>query len=107
MDTRHKVVKTLLDSVTTTQTSIAYQIPAAPRTIQASVTGTGAVSATILWYGSNTNAASGGELFATSTLSGTTTDHSGGVITAEWPVVYADLTAINGTGAAVTATIGY
>ena len=107
MDTRHKEVKTLLNAVTSTQTSGACQIAAAPRTIQASVTGTGAVTATVLWYGNNLNANSGGELFATTELSGTTTDHSGKVEPAEWPYVYADLTVISGTGAAVTATIGY
>jgi hypothetical protein len=107
MDTRYKIVNTLLNEVTTTQTSQVFPIPAEDRTIQASISGTGAVSATVLWYGSNINSAKGGRLFATSTLSGTTTDDTGVVVTEQWPFVYVQLSAISGTDAAVTVTIGY
>ena len=103
---KFKEVFTLLDAVTTNQTSAAVAIPKGTRTIQASISGTGAVSATVTWYGSNSNAASGGALIATSTLSGTTTDATGAEITAEWPYMYCVLSDISGTGAAVTANIG-
>lgn len=75
------------------------------RTIQATITGTGAVSATVTWFGSNNNTTSGGILLATSTLSGTTTDTSGADIRAEWPYMYCVLASISGTNATVTATI--
>jgi hypothetical protein len=102
----YKTVTTLLNAVTSNQTSAAYAIQTGRRTIHASIAGTGVVSATVSWYGSNTNAASGGELLATSTLSGTTSDSSGADIQAEWPYMYCVLSAISGTSAAVTATVG-
>lgn len=103
---KFKEVFTLLDAVTTNQTSAAVAIPKGPRTIQASIAGTGAVSGTVTWYGTNSNEASGGILLATSTLSGTTTDTTGAEITAEWPYIYCTLAGISGTGAAVTASVG-
>ena len=103
---KFKEVFTLLDAVTTNQTSAAVAIPKGPRTIQSSIAGTGAVSATVTWYGSNINAASGGVVIDTHTLSGTTTATEGSEITAEWPYIYCILTSIAGTGAAVTATVG-
>ncbi len=103
---QYKELLTLLSAVTTNQTSAAVQVRRGRRTLQASIAGTGAVSATVTWYGNNLNAASGGIAIATSTLSGTTTDQSGADIPAEWPYLYAVLTGISGTGAAVTATVG-
>jgi hypothetical protein len=101
-----KEVATLLDAVTTNQTSQAHAIKRGRRTLQASIAGTGAVSATVTWYGSNANAASGGELLDTMLLSGTGTDAAGYDAPAEWPYVYCALADISGTGAAVTATVG-
>jgi hypothetical protein len=101
-----KEVTTLLDAVTTNQTSQAHAIKRGRRTLQASIVGTGAVSATVTWYGSNTNAASGGELLDTMLLSGTGSDAAGYDLAAEWPYVYCTLASISGTGAAVTATVG-
>jgi hypothetical protein len=102
----HAEVFTLLDAVTTNQTSRAYAIPKCRRTVQASIAGTGAVSGTVTWYGSNSNAASGGIELATSTLSGTDSDTTGADIPAEWPYMYCVLSAISGTSAAVTASVG-
>jgi hypothetical protein len=101
-----KEVETLLSGVTTNQTSAAFPLKRGRRTIQASIAGTGAVSGTVTWYGSNLDAASGGVLFATTSLSGTTTDVQGADIAAEWPYVYCTLASISGTDAAVTATVG-
>lgn len=99
-----KIIK-LLDSVTTTQTGAFIKIPAGSRTIQAVVTGTGAVTATVEFYGSNNEITANGILLATSTLSNTTTDSTGAVITAEYDVMWAKLISISGTGAVVNATV--
>ena len=101
-----KSVSTLLSAVTTNQTSAATSIKSGPRTIQGSIAGTGTISATLSWYGSNINSTSGGVLLATMSLAGTTTDVSGSAIIAEWPYMYVILTLITGTSAAVTATVG-
>jgi hypothetical protein len=101
-----KEVTTLLDAVTTNQTSQAHAIKRGRRTLQASIAGTGAVSATVTWYGSNGQSASGGVVIATMSLSGTNSDVQGADIASEWPHVYCVLLAISGTGAAVTATVG-
>jgi hypothetical protein len=100
------VTLTLLNAVTTNQTSLITTTNRRNRTVQASIVGTGAVSATVTWYGNNRELASGGVLVATSTLSGTTTDTTGADIPAGWPYMYCVLSAISGTGAAVTATVG-
>lgn len=69
------------------------------------ITGTGAVSATINIYGSIDGTTATGELLQTHVLSGTTSDIVADSIIAVWPYFYADLTAISGTGAAVTTTM--
>lgn len=76
-------------------------------TFQAVVTGTGAVTATVLLEVSNdgTNAISPG--MGTIGLSGTTTASDGFAVLAPWAFVRANVTAISGTGAAVTVTEGY
>lgn len=101
-----KSVITLLYKVTTNQTSTAHSILAGRRALEAIVTGTGAVAATINVYGCNSNRVVNGILLATITLSGTTSDQGGADMSAEWPYLYAVLTGISGTGAAVTATVG-
>lgn len=105
--TRAKTVATLLNAVTTNQTSAAAAVPASRRAIQASISGTGAVSGTVTVFGNNTNAASGGVLLATLSLSGTSSDVTGADIPAEWPFMYCTLASISGTGAAVTVSVGY
>ena len=111
MDTRTKLVYTLLNAVTANVQSSTWAIPAGHKTIEAFITGTGAVSATITWYGCNTRRTVGGILFATTSLSDTNAAYSGGGDTsstpiAEWPYVYCVLSAISGTNAVVTATVG-
>jgi hypothetical protein len=107
MDNRPVQTKTLLDAVTTTGKSKVFAIPAEDRTIQTFINGSGSVSATVLWYGSNKNSTDNAILIATSSLSGTATDATGIALTSRWPFVFADCTAISGTGAAVTALIGH
>jgi hypothetical protein len=100
-------VYTLLDAATTTQTGPATAVGRGPRSIQATVSGTGAVSVTVKVYGNNTNANTGGVLLGTITLSGITTSATDGLAAdAPWPYLYADLTAISGAGAAATVTAG-
>lgn len=105
----------LLDAVTGTQTgnpinaidfarNFASFHGAANRTFQSYISGTGAVTATVLIEGSND--AVGWVLLQTHTLSGTTTDVAGVPSSAQWEFVRARLTAISGTGAAVTVTMG-
>jgi hypothetical protein len=99
-------VYTLLDAATTTQIGPATAAGRGPRSIQATVSGDGAVSATVAIYGSNTDANSGGVLLGTITLSGAGADTDGFASDAPWPYLYADLTAIDGTDAAATVTAG-
>lgn len=105
MDTRYKDTINLLDGVLTNQTSAAFNIKSATRTIEGIVTGTGAVAATINVYGCNTNRVTNGVLVATMTLSGTNADVAGAALSAEWPYYYAVLSGISGTGAAVTVSV--
>lgn len=102
--------KTLLNAVIATATGDPDFAAdrRASRTYQATVTGTGAVSATVIIEGSNEDQTSSQSYvtLATITLSGTTTATDGFVSLAQWAYVRARLTAISGTGAAVTATMG-
>jgi hypothetical protein len=97
----------ILDAVTTTGPGETYRSGSGRRTIhtfQASITGTGAVSATILIQVSLDLIHWG--TMVTFTLSGTTSDTS--VAAAEAPYEYyrTNLTAISGTGCAATVWIG-
>lgn len=105
-EVKEKTITTLLDEVTTNQTSAAFPFGAGRKFLQATITGTGAVSGTITWYGTNTNSASGGVLLATMSLTGTTTDTAGADIPSEPKYIYCVLADITGTGATVTATVG-
>lgn len=69
------------------------------------ITGTGAVSGTVDIYGSIDGTTATGEKLQTHVLNGTTSDIVADIINAVWPYFYADLTAISGTGAAVTTTM--
>jgi hypothetical protein len=96
----------LKDATTAPQTSQIVEFANNSRTVQATIAGTGAVSATIDWYGTNTRSTVDGIKIATTTLSETTSDRSGAEITANWNFMYCTLTAISGTGATVNANIG-
>lgn len=96
---------TLLNSVTVNSTSDIAAVLGERRIFQSRITGSGAVAATISWYGNTTNATTGGVLLVTDTLSGANTDQTGSDIPAEWPYVYCVLSGISGTNAAVTSTV--
>lgn len=72
------------------------------RAIQAIVEGTGAVSATIVIEAANTPFASAWMEMGTITLSGNNAVTNGDVLDIQWMYTRARLTAISGTGAAVT-----
>jgi hypothetical protein len=90
-------------SVTTGRTFDLKNEATEYRTFMAKVSGTGAVSATVLVEVSNNNS----DFFdlATITLSGTTSDIDGLVSDELWQYVRGRITAISGTGAAVTLTM--
>lgn len=88
---------------TTSLTCPSVQYPGR-KSMQATVTGTGAVTATVVFEVSNDNVNWIVEPIATITLSGTTTDSQGFTMNAPWAYVRARLTAISGTGAVVTVT---
>jgi len=71
------------------------------KTFQASVTGTGAVTATLKIQVSNNPTLMGWLDLATITLSGTTTATDGFASEASWLFWRANLTAVTGTGASV------
>lgn len=75
-------------------------------TFQATVVGTGAVSATVVIDASNDRTYWCSTVLGTITLSGTTSASDGFTTTAPWKYVRARVTAISGTGATVTANIG-
>lgn len=75
------------------------------RTYQATVVGTGAVTGTVIFEGSNDKI-----LYVpigTVTLTGTTSATDGFTSSAAWANIRARVTAISGTGALITATVGY
>lgn len=100
--------KTLLDAATATSTGAAdYNIDRRPaRSYQASIAGTGAVTATVIIEGSNEEVPVNYLTLGTITLSGTTSASDGFVGTAAWASVRARLAAISGTNATVTVTMG-
>ncbi len=82
-------------------------------TFQATITGTGAVSATINIYGSNDDATYAGiasnwtkTALGTISLSGTTTTSDGFAYVGPWKYVQAVVSSISGTGATVTINMG-
>lgn len=78
---------------------------AGEKVFQATVTGTGAVSATILIQVSNNASTLGWIDMCTITLSGTTTDTDACSSEASWGYYRANVTAVSGTGAAVYVTV--
>lgn len=94
----------LIDAATATVTSGNIQSSKPDRTFQATVVGTGAVTATIIIEATNDDIAH--LTLGTITLSGTTSASDGFASSAQWRYVRARITAISGTGAAVTVTMG-
>jgi hypothetical protein len=94
----------LLDAVLINTTSAKQVLPKGKRLLQADIAGTGAVSATVTWYGQQ-RLDGPVEVAAIMSLSGTTTDKYFYEQTVEWPIMYCATTAISGTDAAVSATV--
>lgn len=108
-------VKTILTDTTGSATGGSFGTDLAARGVgyapvlkfQAYLAGTGAVTATVLIQCTNTNDTSASWMtLATITLSGTTTAVDGYATIANWPNVRAKCTAISGTNATVTVTMG-
>lgn len=91
-------------SATGTGTSHLIDSSTNNRTFQATVAGTGAVSATVAIEVSNNNTY--WVTLATFSLSGTTSNTDGFTSSAPWMYVRANCTAISGTGAVVTVDMG-
>ena len=97
-------MKTLLNAATALVTGAGVNPASANRAFQATVVGTGAVGATVIIEGSNDGA--NYLALGTITLSGTNLASDGFLSNANWANVRARLTAISGTGAAVTVMMG-
>lgn len=95
----------LLDAATTTATSAPCELYPDRKTYQAVVTGTGSVSGTVEIEGSNDG--TNFDVIGTLTLSGTGSGSDSFTSLDCYKFVRADLTAISGTGAAVTATVSF
>lgn len=94
----------LLDAATGTGAGAGVPLGFALAAFQATVAGTGAVTATVNIEVSNEPRGSSQSwlVAGTITLSGTTTASDGFTINSPWKFVRANLTAVSGTGAAVT-----
>ena len=97
-------VYNLQNDATTTATGTAIYKDAPKATLQATVSGTGAVSATVIIDVSND--ALNWIPAVTFTLSGTTSATDGTATDASWKYVRSRVTAISGTGAKVTVLMG-
>jgi hypothetical protein len=96
----------VMTGVTTNISSSAVAVNKGRRTFQASISGTGAVSATVTWYGSHQNTNTSGVLLSTMSLTGTDADIAGEDIPGQWPYVWTKVEDITGTGATVNTSIG-
>ena len=96
----------LMNGKTSTGDGEIFTVHPLNRTIDAKVVGTGAVTATVIIYVSNTGASNDWIVAGTITLSGTTSDVDGFTMRAKWGYMKANVSSISGTGAAVTVTMG-
>lgn len=94
------------NGVTTTTTGNAHYKDSPYSTFQATVTGTGAVSATVVIDCSNDGTNWCATALGTITLSGTTSAADGFTTTAPWKFIRARVTAVSGTGATVVSLMG-
>jgi hypothetical protein len=103
-DKYSRALQEIMGGATTTATGVAFPMLEAPGSFQAVVIGTGAVSATVLIEVSNVTVAAVQYwmTLGTITLSGTTSATDGFAYATRWDVCRARVTAISGTGAAVT-----
>ena len=99
-------VDEILSAATATGAGGAIYKTSPKTTFQATVAGTGAVTATVKIESSNNAVSWCSTALGTITLSGTTTSTDGLATDAPWKYVRANVTAISGTGAAVTVLMG-
>lgn len=99
-------VMDLLQNATTTVTGDWKYKDAPQATIQATVSGTGAVTATVIIDVSNDGVNAVATPAGTITLSGTTSASDGFVTSSPWKYIRARVTSISGTNAAVYVNIG-
>jgi hypothetical protein len=100
------MVSKMLNGVLVTGASSTFgPSKAGEKVFQATVTGTGAVTATVLIQVSNNVSTLGWITLGTITLSGTTTATDGFASEASWAYYRANVTAVSGTGAAVYVTV--
>lgn len=100
----------IASGVTTNTTTTPVGGPAGEKTYWAHVTGTGAVTATIVHWGCQTNATTYCVALGTITLSGTTASYgvpTPAVGSANYPYHYIVTTNVTGTGATVAAGVNY
>jgi hypothetical protein len=103
---------TLFTGVTSNSTpperplDISLTAPRPNRTYQAKVSGTGAITATITFFGSNVSGEYPATAFGTITLSGTNTVTDNFVSGASWNFVQCTVANVTGTAATVSATVG-
>jgi disulfide bond formation protein DsbB len=98
-------VGTMISGATATGAGTTYgPATSGEKTFQAVVTGTGAVTATVLIQVSNNVSTQGWATLGTITLSGTTTATDGFASQGAWAYYRANVTAISGTSATVTVT---
>lgn len=100
-----RITDILVSATTTTTGSWMYK-DAPNATYQATVSGTGAVSATIVIDVSNDGVNAVTTALGTITLSGTTSASDGFTTSAPWKYVRARITAISGTNATVNVNQG-
>ena len=100
-----KIGNLMVDQTTTGAGSTYGPGTSGEKTYQATVTGTGAVTATVLIQASNNPTNLGWVTLGTITLSGTTTDTDGFATQAGWGYCRANVTAISGTSASVDVTV--
>ncbi len=95
---------TLMTGVTTNTTSATTTVFSGGKTPMASVTGTGAVTATVTFYGDMENTTTHGEAICAIVLSGTTKAiGSCQQFSKDYPYYHATTTVVTGTGATVEA----
>jgi hypothetical protein len=102
--TAKPITTTLCSAVTSVSDAASVQLKAGPKAFAVKLTGTGSVSATvkILVSTNNTDWLAGPDYQYM--LTGTTTVYDGSQENDSWPYHRASITAISGTGAAVTVT---
>lgn len=98
--------KDLLVGATTNVTGNWVPKDSINATFQASITGTGAVAATVTIEVSNDGVNAAKTSLGVITLSGTTTDSDGFATNSAWVYVRAKITGISGTGATVSVNMG-